>query len=344
MSVNNFKPTIWSARLLANLDKKLVFGNFVNRDYEGEIKEKGDKVKINRIGPVTVKDFTGDDIDAAEKLTSEQVELVIDQAKYFNFKVDDVDAVQSNVALIDKGMDRAAYAIGDVIDTHIASFTKDAGIKIGSTSSPVTVTPASAYDALVDLGVALDENNVDKAGRFAALPPWFLGLISKDPRFTKEYRILENGLVEGAKVAGFTLYESNNVVKTGDNYSILAGTELGIAYAGQISKIEAYRPEKGFADAIKGLFVYGTKVIEPKALCQFVVGRPEGIGASFKAERSRSQSEVSELVDLVKMLLNDKISAETVKEVVATVEEETIISDEELPNNKDTESKKRKNK
>lgn len=323
MSVQNFKPAIWSARLLANLDKKLVYGNFVNRDYEGEIKEKGDKVKINRIGPVTVKDFTGDDIDAAEKLTSEQVELAIDQAKYFNFKVDDVDAVQSNVALIDRGMDRAAYAIGDVIDNHIASFTKDSGIKIGSDSAPITVTPATAYDALVDLSVALNENNVDKAGRFAAVPPWYLGLLSKDPRFTKEYRILENGLVDGANVAGFTLYESNNVVKKAENYSILAGTEMGIAYAGQISKIEAYRPEKGFADAIKGLFVYGTKVIEPKALCEFVVGKPSGLGASFKAERSRTEeknNEVSELVQLVKMLLTDKVSEETVKEIVVSDE------------------------
>ncbi|MGL4656376.1 MAG: P22 coat protein - protein 5 domain protein [Sarcina sp.] len=292
MSVKNFIPEVWSARMLANLDKKLVFGNCVNRDYEGEIKEQGDKVKVNRIGPVTISDYTGT-LPAPEELTSTQVELVIDQAKAFNFKVDDIDAAQANVKLIDKGMERAAYGIADVIDTHIASFTSQAGLKVGSTASPVSITPANAYDGLVDLGVELDEANVTKQGRFAVLPPWYLGALTKDPRFTKEYTILENGLVEGAKVAGFTLWESNNVVKSGSNYSILAGTEMAIAYAGQVSTIEAYRPESSFADALKGLWVYGAAVFEPNAICQFIVTPQMGV---------RSENQDSQVMKFVEQL------------------------------------------
>lgn len=274
MSIKNFIPTIWSARLLANLDKKLVYANVVNHDYEGEIKDLGDKVKINQIGPITVKDYlTGEGgakkLGDPEEVTSTQQELVIDKAKFFNFKVDDVDAVQANVNLVEKAMDRASYAIGDEIDKYIASFVKDAGIKVGSSSSAIDIDEKNAYDMLVDLSIKLDENNVPRSGRFAIIPAWYLGMLSKDPRFTKEHKVLENGVVDGANVAGFNLRMSNNVPVSSKKYSIMAGTEQAISYAGQISKIESYRPNNTFADAVKGLFVYGAKVIEPKALVNF---------------------------------------------------------------------------
>ena len=112
MSIQNFIPTIWSARLLNHLDKSHVYLNLLNRDYEGEIKNFGDIVKINQVGDVSIKDYTkGTDIDAPEDITGEQQELKIDQAKYFNFAVDDVDNAQTNPKLMDKAMQRAAYAI-----------------------------------------------------------------------------------------------------------------------------------------------------------------------------------------------------------------------------------------
>lgn len=273
MTVKNFIPTIWSARLLANLDKKLVYANVVNHDYEGEIKNLGDKVKINQIGPIAVNDYlTGKGgakkLGDPEEVTSTQQELVIDQAKFFNFKVDDVDSVQANVNIVEKAMDRASYAIGDVVDQYIAAFVKQAKIKVGD-STAVDIDESNAYDQLVDLAVKLDENNVTRAGRFAIIPAWYLGMLSKDPRFTKDFKVLENGVVDGAEVAGFNLRMSNNVPETSKKYSIMAGTDQAISYAGQITKIEAYRPESTFADAVKGLFVYGAKVIEPNALVNF---------------------------------------------------------------------------
>ncbi|KEI10528.1 P22 coat protein - protein 5 domain protein [Clostridium sp. K25] len=271
MSVKNFIPQIWSARLLANLDKKLVYANAVNRDYEGEIKKYGDTVKINQMGDVTVKDYKDGKIDDPEELKSSQTILTIDQAKYFNFKVDDVDKAQANITLVDKGMGRASYAVQDVIDQFIATFVKDAKIKMGSSSKPIELTPTNAYDTLVDLGVELDNKNVPRVGRFAILPPFYLGLLSKDARFTKEYKILENGVVEGATVAGFSLRMSNNVPVSSGNYSIMAGTDMAISFAGQVTEIEAYRPEKSFADAMKGLYVFGAKVVQSDCLACLTV-------------------------------------------------------------------------
>ena len=121
MSVINFIPTIWSARLLAHLDKKHVYAALVNRDYEGEIKNYGDTVKINQIGDINIKDYTkGKDIDDPEDLSGEQTILTIDQAKYFNFAIDDVDKAQVNPKLMDAAMQRAEEAAalsGDTIQT-----------------------------------------------------------------------------------------------------------------------------------------------------------------------------------------------------------------------------------
>ena len=265
---DNFVPELWSARLLQNLDKTFVYPQCVNRDYEGEVRNLGDTVHIQKFGDIQVADYTkatgvGTPKDPGAGST---VALVIDQAKYFNFKVEDIEAVQANVNLMEKAMQRAAYAIGDVIDQYIASFVTEAGIDGGT----VAVTAQNAYDTLVDLKVKFNKENVPAAGRFVVVPPEFIGLLEKDERFIKNYdaTVLKNG-VRGV-VAGFDVLESNNVpyVSDGSKYTIMAGTDMAIAYAGQIAKIEAFRPEASFSDACKGLYVYGAKVVEPKALAK----------------------------------------------------------------------------
>ena len=274
MSVANFIPKLWSARLLANLDKKLVFGSVVNRDYEGEIQRFGDSVVINQMGNVTIKDYTGADIDTPEDVTSATQTLLIDQAKYFNFKVKDIDQAQANVALVDKAMARAAYAIADEIDQAIAGLVDGAGKTIGTLLAPISITKDNAYDKLVDLGVELDNVNIDRVGRKVVLPPWYIGLLSKDPRFTTNFKVLENGVVDGASVAGFTIHMSNNILKDTTDPTIFrvpAMTSQAISYAGQVAETEPYRPESNFSDAVKGLYVYGHKVVEPSALVQFIV-------------------------------------------------------------------------
>lgn len=278
----NFIPTIWSARLLANLDKTLVALNFVNRDYEGEISAFGDTVKINQLGNITIKDYTGADIDDPEEIDSTQQTLVIDQAKYFNFAVKDVDRAQANVNLLDGSMKRAAYNLGDVVDQDIfGTMVTEATHKHGTKAKPIEITVANAYDTLVDLGVLLDEKNVPKVGRKIALPPWYLGMLAKDPRFTKDLNILANGVVEGATVGRFSLLSSNNLkTETGGVFHIPAGTDQATSFANQVVETEAYRPEKNFSDAVKGLNVWGRKVVQPDCLIDFVAKKKEVVEGS----------------------------------------------------------------
>ena len=151
MSVANFIPTIWSARLLAHLDKAHVYAALVNRDYEGEIKNYGDTVKINQIGDVTIKDYTkGKDIDDPEELSGDQNTLTIDQAKYFNFSIDDVDAAQVNPKLMDAAMQRSAYAMNDTTDLFLANLlylgAVNNGTNLGTDAAPLVPAKDNAYD------------------------------------------------------------------------------------------------------------------------------------------------------------------------------------------------------
>jgi hypothetical protein len=282
MSLENFIPEIWSARLLANLHMALVYGQegVINRDYEGEIQNAGDTVRINSIGAVTVSDYTKNtNISDPEDLSDNQRALLIDKQKYFNFQVDDVDKVQQTPKVMDEAMMEAGFALAKVADTVIASKYVDAdgGNLIGSDGSPITITPATAYDYLVDLGVLLTEANVPELGRFVVVPAWFDGMLRKDERFVsfgtaENVGVRSNGRV--GRVSGLDVLVSNNVPNTtATKYKIIAGHRIAWSFAEQITKTEAYRPEKRFADAVKGLHVYGVKVVRPKALAVLTANR-----------------------------------------------------------------------
>ncbi|KOO46400.1 phage capsid protein [Priestia koreensis] len=275
MSTANFIPTIWSARLLESLKKTLVYGGLVNTDYEGEIKGKGSTVKINSIGAVTIGDYTKENgVGAPEELNSTQTTLTIDTAKFFNFQVHDIDQAQANVKLIDGAMKEASYGLSNAMDRYIASLYTGtvATNMIGSDASPVVPTVANAYDYLVDLGVKLDEANVPEVDRFVVVPAWFHGLLQKDPRYTKDSNVMATGYI--GNVDGMTVFKSNNVPNTaGTKYKIIAGYKGAISFASQVDQVEAYRPEAGFSDAVKGLQVYGAKLVRPEGLAVLTVNK-----------------------------------------------------------------------
>lgn len=282
MSVANFIPTIWSARLLAHLDKAHVYAALVNRDYEGEIKNYGDTVKVNQIGDVTIKNYVkGQDIDDPEELDGDQQELKIDQAKYFNFSIDDVDNAQTNPKLMDEAMQRAAYGMNDTTDGFLANLMAvgaiNNGDNLGTDEAPLVPTAETAYDMLVDLGTDLTEKNVPTMGRWVVVPAWFHGLLLKDKRFVGNGTDYNKALIEGGEVgvaAGFKVNLSNNVPNTaGTKYKVIAGTNAAASFAEQIIKTEAYRPEKRFSDAVKGLHVYGAKVFQGKCLSVLTANR-----------------------------------------------------------------------
>lgn len=268
----NFIPTVWASRLLSALEKSLVYGQagVVNRDYEGEISAAGDTVKIGSIGDPTIGTYTKDTDITAQALTDAEQTLLINQSKYFNFIVDDMDKAQQNVNSMDEAMTRAAYKLRDLADQFIAANYSlvPSGNLVGSDGSPVAAGATSAaYDHLVNLGVELDEANVPTEGRFVVVPPFFHGFLLKDTRFVGSGAAaadarLRNGQI--GEAAGFTVLKSNNVpIASSTKYKIIAGHQMAFSYAEQINKVESYRKEKGFGDGVKGLHVYGGKLVRP---------------------------------------------------------------------------------
>lgn len=279
----SFIPTVWAARLLTALEKSLVYGqaNVCNRDYEGDIRQAGNTVKIASIGDVSIGDYVKDtDIADPEVLTDSDQSLLIDQQKYFNFYVDSVDRAQQNVNVLDEAMRHSAWALREKADAFLAGVMDGAvpsGNKIGSISTPKVPTKDDAYEYLVDLGVLLDESNTPLEGRFVIVPAWFHGLLLKDQRFVKagtvqSDRRLANG--EVGEAAGFSILKSNNVPNTtGTKYKIIAGQRIATAYVEQIVDLQTYKPEKRFGDAVKGLHVYGAKVVRQTALAELIASK-----------------------------------------------------------------------
>lgn len=285
MAIGTFIPTIWSARLLQSLRNTLIFAQptIINRDYQGEIQQAGDTVIINTLGEVSIGDYNKGNIDDPEELDATTRSLKITESKYFNFQVDDIDKAQANVALLSQAMQNAAYALNNEADRYVSSLYVEAGSRIGSDASPVEPTDKEAYELLVDLSVALDEKNVPVEGRFVVVPPWFEGAMLKDDRFVKGAGNAEGRLLNGqiGRAAGFNVLKTNNVPIIGsaegvkENHKIIAGHSIAWSYAEQINQVEAYRPEKRFSDALKGLHVYGAKVTRPEALAVASASRPQ---------------------------------------------------------------------
>ena len=261
MALSNFIPTVWSARLSLALDRAQVFtqAGVVKRDYEGDIRAFGDTVRIGSISDPTVGNYTRNGSISVETLDDASQLLTIDQAKYFAFEIDDLDMAQMNVAVMDRAVERAGRKLTNTAGT---AQTKPAtGDRLG--------TAGKAYEHLVAMGVELDEADVPSDGRWVIVPSWFHGKLLLDDRFVKagspaSDAVLRNGIV--GEAAGFTILKSNNVSNDGTTYRIMGGTDMAISFAEQILTVEAYRPQDSFSDAVKGLYVYGLKVVRPECL------------------------------------------------------------------------------
>lgn len=283
MAINAFIPEIWAAQLMVALRKALVFGQpaIANRNYEGDISQSGDTVRITSISDPTIGTYVANTTTITpENLTDAQRTLLIDQAKYFAFEVDDIEQRQAKGDVLPEAISRAAYKLADVVDQYIAAFYTS--VPAANDLGTVAVTaadPTALYDdVLVPLSVKLDEANVPTEGRWVVLPPWLHGRGLSDDRFIRADASgttsgLRNAIIGSA--AGFDIYKSNNVVNSaGDDYEVLAGGgNLAISYAEQINKVEAYRPENAFSDAVKGLHLWGAKVLRPEALAGATVSQ-----------------------------------------------------------------------
>lgn len=272
MALENTIPKIWSARILENLKNSLVYANLLNRDYEGEIKQYGDTVKIFNLNDITVKKYQKNtDIDAPELLSSNELMLIIDQSDYFNFYVDKIDITQSRLELVDKASANAAYMLASETDKYIANLLKEGTAidELGSDTAPININQNNAYDMLVKMKILLDKKNVPAEGRWVVFPPEYEGYMLLDPRFAYNIGQSENRLVNGrvARAAGFDIYISNNVPNTdNEKYKVIASWRGCGTFAEQIVDTEIYKPEKRFGNAVKGLHVYGGKILRPETV------------------------------------------------------------------------------
>lgn len=269
MSLTNFISEIWSKKLLKVFNKTVVMGNLVNRDYEGDIQSAGDVVHVRTFGDVTINDYTRDMTIAFQSLTDPMVDLTIDQQKYFAFKVDDMDKAQADINILEGYAARAAIAIRDVVDSRLIGHYADvdSGNVIGTDMSPITLTSSNIYGYITQLGELLDDSNVPSEGRNLVITPKFKTMLLQSTEFTRATSLGDNVIQNGyiGNVAGFGVHVTTNNPAVSGVVNLMAFTSDYISFASQVSKVETVRPYNMFADAVKGLYLYGSKVMQPTA-------------------------------------------------------------------------------
>lgn len=270
MALDKFIGQVWANSLMLGLSRSVVWAQegVVNRSYEGAIKGVGDTVNINDIGDITVVDYTKyTSLGAPQVLTSTQKQLVINQAKAFNFIVDSVERVQGAEKAMGAAVAKAVNALKKQAETYLAS-TAVAGTNasnvLGTSGTPIDVSGSgAAYDQLVELGVLLDEADAPEDGRWVIASPAFVAKLTKDSRFNQNSEdTVRNGF--SGQAAGFTVLKSNNAA-TG---AAVAGYGDAIAFAEAIpaDTVEALRSQDQFGDIVRGLHLYGAKVVNDKGL------------------------------------------------------------------------------
>jgi hypothetical protein len=297
-----FIPSIWSGKLIEKFYASTVLAAISNTDYEGEIKNKGDKVIIRTIPTITIKDYRADGALEVERPASNVIELVIDKGKYFNLILDDVYEVQADINMMNLWSDDAAQQFKIVVDREVLvsllgkADPKNRGaaagqisgtINLGATGTPLVLVSRGAttgqtevVDIIVRMGQALDEQNIPEQGRWIVVPAWFAAKIKqselRDASLTGDNTsILRNGRL--GVVDRFTIYVSNLLPSgtaaglAANETAIYGGTQHALTFASQINKVETMRSEHTFGQILRGLQVFGYGVLDGKALVQAIV-------------------------------------------------------------------------
>ncbi len=301
LSATHFIPEIWSGKLVEKFYASTVLAAISNTDYEGEIKNKGDTVRIRTKPTITIHDYKADGLLGLDRPTGDQVELFIGNGKYFSLILDDVMEIQSDLNILSMWSDDAAQQLKIVVDQDVLlgivsgcssdnrgtaagaiTHTLNLGAK-GAALSVVSKNPGASdvelLDVLMRMGQALDEQNVPEVGRWVVMPSW-AGRMVKQSELRQAYlsgdsvSMLRNGRL--GMVDRFTLYISNllpnNSTASGtfnaNEWPIFAGHAHGLTFASQISKVETLRSELTFGQILRGLQVYGYQIVDGKALVE----------------------------------------------------------------------------
>ena len=259
----NFKPMFWSKYCQTELKKDLVLANWCDYQFEGELK-LGSRLKIvGAVRPTVQKYVPGQDL-TIENLGDNSQYLEITESDAFAFEVDDIDRAQSMSGYLETQFDEAKTALAESADAFVGKQAKDAGMK----SESIDISTMTSFLTPIDAAhIALYKNNVSQNTELAAdlTPEHIVGLRTELAElFTENVEFVKRGAL--GKYANTYLRMSNNLYNDGvDSYEMIR-TKKAIAFAGQIDKVETARKEKGFADIVKGLHVYGAKVVRPKEI------------------------------------------------------------------------------
>lgn len=272
MSFNNFIPSVWASSINRELERAHVFVEDCNRQYEGLVSKKGDSVHILGVGKPTIKSIerknANGEIDGAEEIEDTSVILNINQIRYFNYMVGDIDKAQAENGVMDALSQETSEGLANEMDKYIADMAIGKDV-VKLTAAAQKVDKDNVLDILDDAIMKLQENDVSIAsGIVVTVSPRFYKLfkqayIGKDTNNSEE---LKNGKI--AMYGSVTIKLSNNVAKTEDGAvdNIMIRTKRAIAFVNPLTHTEAYRPEKRFADAVKGYVLFDGKVVRPKEI------------------------------------------------------------------------------
>ena len=271
-----FIPEIWSQKLNTMLSKKCVMLQCVNRNYEGEIQNQGDSVKIITPADVTISTMDGSAISYSE-LSPQEADLIIDQKKFFAFKINDVAQAQSNTSIMEAHLQNAKKAIEQVQDAYLLSqhSNADAANVVGEEASAITLDKTTIYENFVQLALKL--KNADAVSNeqkpWVVINPTIESYLLQSPEFISAHNVADETLREGAigRIAGMDVLVSTNLTAVGGKFYVLAGTNEAITFASQLSKVESLRDKDSFSDLVRGLYLYGAKTVQPKSLAKMII-------------------------------------------------------------------------
>lgn len=301
LQATSFIPEIWSGKLVEKFYASTVLAAISNTDYEGEIKNQGDRVRIRTKPTITIRDYKADGLLGLDRPVGGAVELYIGNGKYFSLILDDVMEVQSDLNIMSMWSDDAAQQLKIAVDTDVLdgivnqanSFNKglaagyvSGNLNLGVKGSPVSIVgrnpgpnDVELIDLLLRMGQCLDEQNIPETGRWVVMPAW-AGRMVKQSELRQAYlsgdsvSMLRNGRL--GMIDRFTLYISNLLPNNGSDstnfapgeWPIFAGHPHALTFASQISKVETLRSELTFGNILRGLQVYGYNVLDGKALVE----------------------------------------------------------------------------
>lgn len=280
----SYIPSKWAKKLIAAYQTRLFLNHIANTDYEGEIKDSGDVVKIRRAPEIAVRDYLARQDLTIDELEGDVISLEINRGKYFAFNVEDIEKHQSDVDFVNKAMEDAAmnikkgvekdFLLGVRADAATENMGAAAGASsgaynLGTDDTPFQITKDNAVDLIVDFGSVLDEQDVPEQGRWLVIPP----LVANRLKKSELKQVYVTGDAKSALRTGnigmidrFNVFVSNMfTAEEGGKYYPIFGHKDALTFASQLVKNEVVPREKRFGKIHRGLAVYGYEVVRPEA-------------------------------------------------------------------------------